>query len=379
MADAGSASLDSVLDALRHALGELVDETCARIHGQLKSYAHIDAEALGSAVERNLRTALAALRESRVPDPGELSDAAQTARERYIAEIPVEEIVRGFRISFALIHERFVDLAVSRGLSAEVSVTGVRILWGVADSFTTRIITEYHDLEIDSAFQDAQRRVATIRSLLAGEIPRDASLHSLEPSTAYAAIRCDVPSGTNAEQMRRHLQESGSRPGARAHVVTDGASCFGVVTQRPDDPGAAVGLGPFGTLAELPVSDRTAKDALHLAHRLQRRGVQSVEDLGWRLAAASRPDVWAHYSDVFLTPVTSAGAFGEEILLAVRTWLETGQSIPRAAETLVVHPNTIRYRLRRYEELTGADISDPEDLLGARYALELGHPDDPTW
>ncbi|MER6259283.1 helix-turn-helix domain-containing protein, partial [Streptomyces sp900105245] len=45
-----------------------------------------------------------------------------------------------------------------------------------------------------------------------------------------------------------------------------------------------------------------------------------------------------------------------------------------AAEGLFVHPNTVRYRLRRIEELTGRSLTDPltvADLGAALYALRL--------
>ncbi|MER6427529.1 helix-turn-helix domain-containing protein [Streptomyces sp900105245] len=45
-----------------------------------------------------------------------------------------------------------------------------------------------------------------------------------------------------------------------------------------------------------------------------------------------------------------------------------------AAERLFVHPNTVRYRLRRIEELTGRPLTDPltvADLGAALYALRL--------
>ncbi|UXY39455.1 helix-turn-helix domain-containing protein [Streptomyces sp. 1222.5] len=45
-----------------------------------------------------------------------------------------------------------------------------------------------------------------------------------------------------------------------------------------------------------------------------------------------------------------------------------------AADALFVHPNTVRYRLRRIEELTGRPLTDPltvADLGAALYALRL--------
>ena len=132
------ATLDDVIKALGDSLDSLAAETCLRIYRELDSYAGVEPAALASAVSRNLRTALAALRDQRVPSPGTLDGAALTARERYETGVPVEEIVRGFRISISLIHERFVDLAMSLGLPVETTVAGSRTMWGVGDAFTTR-------------------------------------------------------------------------------------------------------------------------------------------------------------------------------------------------------------------------------------------------
>ena len=40
-----------------------------------------------------------------------------------------------------------------------------------------------------------------------------------------------------------------------------------------------------------------------------------------------------------------------------------------AAERLFVHPNTVRYRLRRYEEMTGTDMSITEEAFRVWWAL----------
>ena len=96
-----------------------------------------------------------------------------------------------------------------------------------------------------------------------------------------------------------------------------------------------------------------------------------MENSGWRLAAGSRPDVWQSYYSQFMGPVLDQGPFGEEILETVRAWLAQGNSVQRAAEALRVHVNTVRYRLRRYEDLT---LTSLDDVVGITWALELGDP-----
>jgi hypothetical protein len=66
----------------------------------------------------------------------------------------------------------------------------------------------------------------------------------------------------------------------------------------------------------------------------------------------------------------------EDVLLnTVRTYLEAGSSIEGAARALFVHPNTVRYRLRRVAELTGFGPTDPRDAYALRVALTLGRLD----
>lgn len=371
------ATLEGVLSQLSDTLPQLADETCTRIYRDLESYAGVDRVALESSVARNLGIALAALRAGAAPTPESLDEATQTARERHEKHVPVEELIRAFRVSIALIHETFVDLGLSLGLGATDLIAGSRVLWTVGDSFTTRVVTTYHALDIEEALADASRRTAAVRALLAGQLPSDPSVYALDPQRSYAVVHCAIPAGANAESLRMALERTGSLPDAPALIVLDSDTCLGLVATRPHDPtgGAAVGLGPFVQLEEMPRSDRAARVALRIAARLGRRGVQGTQELGWRLAAAARPDVWRSYADTFLTPLHDEGGFENDILLAVRAWLHHGRSMQRAADALTVHVNTVRYRLAKYEELTGFDMDDPDDVVGLTWALELGDPD----
>ena len=56
----------------------------------------------------------------------------------------------------------------------------------------------------------------------------------------------------------------------------------------------------------------------------------------------------------------------------VETYLAGGSSIEGAARALFVHANTIRYRLRRVDELTGLNPADARDAYALRLALTLG-------
>jgi DNA-binding PucR family transcriptional regulator len=72
--------------------------------------------------------------------------------------------------------------------------------------------------------------------------------------------------------------------------------------------------------------------------------------------------------DVF-EPIARAGPVVIETLAA---YLENGSSVEAAARVLFVHPNTVRYRLRRVVDLSGLVPTDSRDAYTLRLALTLG-------
>jgi DNA-binding PucR family transcriptional regulator len=73
--------------------------------------------------------------------------------------------------------------------------------------------------------------------------------------------------------------------------------------------------------------------------------------------------------ETVIEPVESAGG---ELLRTLGSYLEGGGALEACARALFVHPNTVRYRLRRVSELTGLVPADPRDQLVLRTALVAG-------
>lgn len=72
--------------------------------------------------------------------------------------------------------------------------------------------------------------------------------------------------------------------------------------------------------------------------------------------------------EVYLPLVATRGT----LLETLGAWFEHGSSIEGTARALFVHPNTVRYRLRRVAETCGRAPTDPRDLLTLQLALVLG-------
>ena len=66
-----------------------------------------------------------------------------------------------------------------------------------------------------------------------------------------------------------------------------------------------------------------------------------------------------------------AGA-STELLNTLKTYLECGRSLEATSKVLFVHANTVRYRLRRIQEILGEDATDPRTAFVLQIALALG-------
>ena len=63
---------------------------------------------------------------------------------------------------------------------------------------------------------------------------------------------------------------------------------------------------------------------------------------------------------------------GAELLTTLSAYVEQAGTVDGAARLLFVHPNTVRYRLRRVAELTGEQPADARSAFVLRVALVLG-------
>jgi hypothetical protein len=79
-----------------------------------------------------------------------------------------------------------------------------------------------------------------------------------------------------------------------------------------------------------------------------------------------------HARHRLVTDVYAPVATDETLLNTLEAYLEHGASIEGSARSLFVHANTIRYRLRRIEEMTGLSPTHPRDAYTLRVALTLG-------
>jgi PucR family transcriptional regulator, purine catabolism regulatory protein len=163
-----------------------------------------------------------------------------------------------------------------------------------------------------------------------------------------AHVRLGAGRAVSGAQARRSFHEARCALEARALAAMDsrGADGNGTAPSAGESPGAMVAtyreLGSFQLLLALQDDD-----ALRL------------------------------FCDSILAPIEqSEGAYGGELMRSLEAFIEENGQWERAAKRLYCHRHTLRYRMRRVEELTGRSLANARDRIEFWLALrgrELVH------
>ncbi|MFF2200570.1 PucR family transcriptional regulator [Streptomyces sp. NPDC058145] len=378
-----TAPLERVIAAMaaqqRHVGGRLH----ADLADHVPSYRAVPRELLDQIWHRHLQRALVVVREGTVPAPEDFDEAA-VARDRAARGVPLSDGLRAFRRALSAIRDLFIAEATERGLDPGLIVDRTKCLWELADVASLQIAAVHRQAEVDSALFDARRRADFLRGLLHGtlstvEIHSGAAIYGLDLSRPYRAIRAVANGNVGPDALERSLESRGRRNGRGPLLTVLDQAVAGVVEARPEigDLEVTAGLGPPTDLAAAHRSFRAAGRLLEAARAYGLRGVYDLSDLSWRVAVVAEPELAELLLDRYLRPLEAEGEFGALIEQSVRGYLERGRQIREVARSAHVHVNTVRYRLRRFEELTGISLDAPDTAVELSWALaarELGAP-----
>jgi hypothetical protein len=219
----------------------------------------------------------------------------------------------------------------------------------------------------------------TARSRTDGLVSRASAL-GWDPSEPLRVV-VGSPAPEAHEELLSELRREADRSGQSVLVGVQGNRLVVLLSEPPGldtggDIGTAVevfGPGPVVVgprAADLTVAHESARDALAglraaPARPDAPRPVAADDLLPERALAGDRV---AHRKLVTacIDPLVAAGG---ELLPTLATFLEGGGALEACARAMFIHPNTVRYRLRRVSELTGLRPADPRDALVLRIAV----------
>jgi DNA-binding PucR family transcriptional regulator len=147
--------------------------------------------------------------------------------------------------------------------------------------------------------------------------------------------------------------------------VDQAGALIGELTPRP------VGLSEvYENLEHTPAALNQARIALRAA-AVDGRGPVRYGQVPIGVLLASAPDAATMVANAILGPVLALPELEcDSILTTLGVWFADEGSTSAAAERMHLHRNTVRYRLRRLEELTGRSLTQPTGVAELYLALE---------
>jgi sugar diacid utilization regulator len=295
-------------------------------------------------------------------------------------EITLEQTVAMVRLSIVVVDENLDEV-----LGTE-EAEGVR---GALNSYAREVAFATAEVYARAAEQrgawDARLEALVVDSLLRGEgdetISSRASALGWDGSGHVLVMMGGLGDGPALDQVRRIARDRSldclcAVQGDRLVVVLGGVDRTGrpanaVAEAFADGP---VVIGPVvGSLSDAKTSAEAAHFGLRVVHGWvdAPRPVHADDLLPERALAGDESARVALVEHVH-APLVEAGG---TILETVETYLAQGSSIEATARALFVHPNTVRYRLKRVLDATGLSPTNPRDSYILRLALTVGRLD----
>lgn len=348
---------------------EVVANTARRALREVPEYAgRVTEEELREGIGRDLALGMRALIEGRELTDDDRSAMGLIGDTRAQQGLPMEGMVRVYRIAVDETFRVIVEAGLNGEIAAGDALALIRSTWHYAGPMIEGAVGAYRRREIELAVADSQRRTELLLSLLLsprGAPPGVAQVVGLDPSRPYLAFRARARRD-DERSLLLDLQLPGVLEGGL--VAPYQGDVVGIAAARPTSATGAdvtIGLGPLGLLDELPRSFAVASRVLETAVSHDRRGVLDLGDVTLEAIAQSEGVVGEALVERFVAPFAAE----DVVLRTVAAFLEHDLSAEVAAETLDVHANTVRNRLRRFEQVTGSSLRSTRDLAAVRIAL----------
>lgn len=246
------------------------------------------------------------------------------------------------------------------------------------------------ELAKSRAVAEAERRLQGdfFDALAAGTLPPQELARGLQRfgfSRGGTVLVAAIEGPGSPEELAYAAEDHLSRTG-RPYLISRNERGVNVLLQAEPPPdlgslrkavaerlGGEVRLGSGGAVEPEQVgrSLREARYALQVC-RLEGWEAAGFDDLGtYRLLLSmADPDALRAFSDALLKPLDEYDREqGGELVPSLRAFLQHNARWETAAAELYVHRHTLRYRMRKVEELTGRDLSSSFDRMEFWLAL----------
>ncbi|MGB3484101.1 MAG: PucR family transcriptional regulator [Mycobacterium sp.] len=380
--------LDSVPESLRRRLkqysGRLATETVQAMQERLPFFAELEASQRAS-VQLVVQTAVVNFAEwlnDPTSDVGYTAEAFALVPQDLTRRIALRQTVDMVRVTTEFLEELVPMLG--RNPEQTTALT-VGILRYSRDLAFAAAAAYAHAAEARGAW-DSRMEASVVDAVVRGDtgaelLSRAAALNW--DTTAPATVVVGTPPTGRVELASEDLRLVANRHGRAALTDVHGTWLIAIVSGHlsPTDKFLSDLLGAFSdgpvvvgpTAPMLTAAYHSANEAISGMNAVAGwsgapRPVAARELLPERALQGDMSAVAALRSDV-MRPLAGADPALTETLDA---YLDSGGAIEACARKLFVHPNTVRYRLKRITDFTGRDPTAPRDAYVLRVAATVG-------
>lgn len=393
--DGAAAGITALAAKAEHELPDLIEHVTAEIRRDMAFYrsdAPVSEDLLRQSVTAHLTAALHVLITS---EPADLEQARNTGEQRALQGAPLPEVLRAFRIGFGALWELLSERAEAQGVDTlRAMVSAASVIWTLSDEYAESITTAYREASARQMLRQQQQRSTLVEALLSGAMTDQGSLWEIAgmlqipvdgtfmivAAQSPALGRAALPEIESALLAGRFASAWRLFPDLQVGIVSLGdhadestrVAAVEVLRQRMT---TRIGLSPtFRGLHGTPRGLRLARTALASIPEGSVT-LASFDQSPLASLVASSPEEADQLLANVLGPLLDLAPEERELLLTtLRTWLDNQGSTKATADRMYCHPNTLRFRLRRIQDLLGRTLHDPlvlADLVTALRVLDI--------
>ncbi|CAJ1582050.1 PucR family transcriptional regulator [[Mycobacterium] wendilense] len=375
---------DSLRRRLKQYSGRLATDAAQAMQERLPFFAELEASQRAS-VQLVLQTAVVNFAEW-LHDPdsevGYTAEAFALVPQELTRHIALRQTVDMVRVSMEFFEVVVPSLARNEEQRIALTVGILRYSRNLAFAAAKA----YADAAESRGAWDSRMEASVVDAVVRGEtgqelLSRAAALNW--DTNAPATVVVGTPPADRVELASQDIREAAARHGRAALTDVHGTWLVAIVSGplSPTDKfltelltafsAGPVVVGP--TAPSLTAAYHSASEAISGMNAASGwsaapRPVSARELLPERALMGDQAAIATLHTDV-MRPLADAGPALTETLDA---YLDSGGAIEACARKLFVHPNTVRYRLKRIADFTGRDPTAPRDAYVLRVAATVG-------
>ena len=169
--------------------------------------------------------------------------------------------------------------------------------------------------------------------------------------------------------------EEGTISDRKKYVLKSANRIEGTLTSHLPNYHFYIGIGKmYQDTIYLNKSYQEAKLAVQFGQIwFENKNIFHISDLGiLRLLIHIHQEILYDFSQEYLSPLLENDQeIGTEYIKTLKTYIQFQGIINEVSEALFIHPNTLRNRIKKIEEITGVNLQDPEEFMNLAVAVKI--------